>query len=111
MLAAAPALAARFPAVINFPGYTPAQLAGVFTALAGEAGFTPAPDALAKAAAVLGPGQRQRPAPVQLLNHAATAQARRITAASQPSDAAALSGICAVYIPGHLDPAAPPALD
>ena len=53
MLAAAPALAARFPAVINFPGYTPAQLAGVFTALAGEAGFTPAPDALAKAAAVL----------------------------------------------------------
>ena len=31
MLHAAPALAARFPAVIDFPGYTPAQL----TAIAG----------------------------------------------------------------------------
>ena len=43
MLATAPALAARFPAVIDFPGYTPAQLADVFAALAGEAGFTPPP--------------------------------------------------------------------
>ena len=41
MLAAARALAARFPAVIDFPGYTPAQLVGVFAALAGEARFDP----------------------------------------------------------------------
>lgn len=40
-LAATPPLAARFPAVIDFPGYTPAQLAGGLAALAGEAGFTP----------------------------------------------------------------------
>jgi hypothetical protein len=34
MLAANPALAARFPAIIDFPGYTPAQLAAIVTALA-----------------------------------------------------------------------------
>jgi AAA lid domain len=89
MLAEAPALAARFPAVIDFPGYTPAQLGGVFAALAGEAGFTPAPEALAKAAAVLARAEAARASgnarlAVQLLNHAATAQARRITAAPQP---------------------------
>ena len=43
MLAASPALAARFPAVIDFPGYTAAQLAGIFAILAGEAGFTLTP--------------------------------------------------------------------
>jgi hypothetical protein len=39
LLAASPALAARFPAIINFPGYTPAQLANIVTALASEAGL------------------------------------------------------------------------
>lgn len=116
MLAAAPALAARFPAVIDFPGYTPAQLTAVFAALAGEAGFTPTPDALTKAAAVLARAEADRASgnarlAVQLLNHAATAQARRITAAPQPSDTATLSAVCAADIPGHLEPATPPALD
>jgi hypothetical protein len=114
MLAASPALAARFPAVINFPGYTPAQLASVFAALAGEAGFTLAPDAPAKAAAVLAQAEAGRPCgnarlAVQLLNRAVTAQADRITAATQPPDPAALAAICAADIPGHLDPAVPPA--
>jgi hypothetical protein len=114
MLAAAPALAARFPAVIDFPGYTPAQLAGVFAALAGEAGFTLTPEAQAKAAAVLARAKATRASgnarlAVQLLNHAATAQARRITAAPQHPDTAALSAICAADIPGHLDPATAPA--
>src|ERR1700733_14012278 len=53
MLAANPALAARFPAVINFPGYTAGQLAAIFATLAGEAGFTMTPDAARKAAIVL----------------------------------------------------------
>jgi AAA lid domain len=89
MLAAAPALAARFPAVIDFPGYTPGQLGGVFSALAGEAGFAPTSEALAKAAAVLARAEAglvsgNARLAVQLLNHAATAQARRITAALSP---------------------------
>ena len=114
MLAAAPALAARFPAVIDFPGYTPAQFAGVFAVLAGEAGFTPTAEALAKAAAVLaraeaGRGNGNARLAVRLLNHAATVQARRISAAPQPPDTAALSVICAADIPGHLDTAAAPA--
>jgi ATPase family associated with various cellular activities (AAA) len=67
LLRANPALAARFPAVINFPGYTAGQLAAIFAALADEAGFTLTPGAARKAAAVLGPGRsrpplRQRPA-------------------------------------------------
>ena len=53
MLHANPALAARFPAVINFPGYTAGQLAAIFATLAGEAGFTLTPDAARKAATVL----------------------------------------------------------
>jgi hypothetical protein len=40
LLRASPALAARFPAVIDFPGYTSDQLAVIFAALAAEAGFT-----------------------------------------------------------------------
>ena len=116
MLAASPALAARFPAVIDFPGYTPAQLAGVFAALAGEAGFTLTPDAMTKAAAVLARAEAARACgnarlAVQLLNHAATAQAGRITADPQPPDPDVLAAICAGDIPDHLDPAAPPAPD
>jgi hypothetical protein len=33
LLRTSPALAARFPAVIDFPGYTAAQLAAIFAAL------------------------------------------------------------------------------
>ena len=53
MLHATPALAARFPAVIDFPGYTPAQLTAILHTLAAEAGLTLTPDAARKAAAVL----------------------------------------------------------
>jgi hypothetical protein len=53
LLAGHPALAARFPVIIDFPGYTPAQLAAILAALAAEAGFTLTPDAAAKAATVL----------------------------------------------------------
>jgi stage V sporulation protein K len=44
MLHAAPALAARFPAIIDFPGYTPAQLTTILQALATEAGLTLTPE-------------------------------------------------------------------
>jgi hypothetical protein len=84
--------------------------------LAGEAGFTLTAEATAKAAAVLARAEAGRACgnarlAVQLLNHAATAQAGRITAASEPADPAALATICAADIPGHLDPAVPPAPD
>ena len=48
---------------------------------------------------------------VQLLNHAATAQARRISAAPQLPDTAALSALYAADIPGCLEPATPPRPD
>jgi hypothetical protein len=52
LLRVSPPLAARFPAVIDFPGYTAGQLAAIFATLAGEAGFTLTPDAASKAATV-----------------------------------------------------------
>ena len=42
-LAGLPTLAGRFPTIIGFPGYDPAQLAAIFATLATEAGFTLAP--------------------------------------------------------------------
>jgi len=87
MLRASPALAARFPAVINFPGYTAAQLAAIFAALASEAGFTLTPGAPCKAAAVLaevGHGAGNARLAVRLLDHAAVSQARRVTPSSSP---------------------------
>jgi hypothetical protein len=38
LLRASPALAARFPVVIDFPGYTADELAAIFATLAEEAG-------------------------------------------------------------------------
>jgi hypothetical protein len=58
MLHAAPALAARFSAVIDFPGYTPAQLTTILKGLAAEAGLTLTPGAARKAAAVLADAER-----------------------------------------------------
>lgn len=43
LLRASPALAARFPVVIDFPGYTAGQLAAIFAVLAGEVGLTLTP--------------------------------------------------------------------
>ncbi len=116
LLAASPPLAARFPAVIDFPGYTAAHLAAIFATLAGEAGFTLTPDAASKAAAVLaqaegghGPGNARLA--VRLLDQATARQARRVTAAAQTPDPATLSTIRAADIPGHIDPGDPPADD
>jgi AAA lid domain/ATPase family associated with various cellular activities (AAA) len=113
LLAASPPLAARFPAVIDFPGYTPAQLAAIFAALAREAGFTLTPAAAAKAAAVLAAaesGSRAGSArlAVRLLDQATASQARRITAMPQPGDPVALSTIRPADIPARLDPCRPP---
>jgi hypothetical protein len=114
MLHASPALAARFPAVIDFPGYTAAQLAAIFAALAGEAGFTLTPDAARKAAAVLAEadhGAGNARLAVQLLDEVTVRQARRITAGPRPRDPATLSTIDAVDLPGHVRPPGPPADD
>jgi hypothetical protein len=115
LLAASPALAARFPVTIAFPGYTAAQLAAIFAALASEAGFTLTPDAAAKAAAVLAatpaghsPGNARRA--VRLLAQTTASHARRITA-TQPADPATLSMICAADIPPVLHHDDPPADD
>jgi SpoVK/Ycf46/Vps4 family AAA+-type ATPase len=114
MLAADPALAARFPAVIRFPGYAAGQLAAIFAALAGEAGFTLTPDAACKAAAVLaeaGRGGGNARLAVRLLDQAAVSQARRITAVAQSSDPAALGTIDAADIPAHVRAPDPPSDD
>ncbi len=116
LLRASPPLAARFPAVIDFPSYTAGQLAAIFTALAGEAGFTLTADAASKAAAVLaraegghGPGSARLA--VRLLDQATASQALRVAAAAQTPDPATLSTIRAADIPGHIDPGDPPADD
>jgi hypothetical protein len=103
LLAASPALAARFPVVIDFPGYTAVQLAAIFAALAREAGFTLTPDAAAKAADVLAGADADHGnarLAVRLLAQATASHARRITA-SEPADAT-LSTICAADIPSFL---------
>ena len=116
MLHANPALAARFPAVIDFPGYTAGQLTAIFTTLASEAGFTLTPEAARKAATVLaqaeaGHGSGNARLAVRLLGQATASQARRITTAAPSPDPAALSTIDAADIPGHVRPPAPPADD
>ncbi len=116
LLRASPALAARFPAVIDLPGYTAGQLATIFAALAGEAGLTLTSDAARKAAAVLaeaeaGHHRGNARLAARLLDQATVSQARRITTASQPRDPARLSIIDAADIPAHLQPPAPPADD
>jgi ATPase family associated with various cellular activities (AAA) len=89
MLHADPALAARFPAVIGFPGYTAGQLAAIFATLAGEAGFTLTTGAARKAATVLaraevGHGSGNARLAVRLLDQVTARQARRITTAASP---------------------------
>lgn len=106
LLRANPALAARFPAVIDFPGYTADELASVFAALAEEAGFTLTPAAAGKAAAVLGHAESRLHSgnarlAVRLLDQATTSQARRIAALPAP-DLAILSTISPDDIPGHI---------
>ena len=103
LLRAYPALAARFPAVIDFPGYTAGQLAAIFAALAGEAGFTLTPAAARKAAAVLaeaevGHGCANARLAFWLLDQATASQAR-VTTASRPGGPAELGTIRVADIP------------
>ena len=112
MLHAAPALAARFPAVIDFRGYTPAQLTAILHALAAEAGLTLTPGAARKAAAVLADAENGHATgnarlAVQLLTQATTSQAHRVTTSAQPCDPAALAALCAADIPDCMPSPAP----
>ncbi len=90
LLRASPALAARFPAVIDFPCYTAGQLAAIFATLAREAGFTLAPGAAAKAATVVaqaegGDGSGNARLAVRLMDQATARQARRIMTSASPA--------------------------
>ena len=89
LLQASPPLAARFPAIINFPGYTPGQLAAIFTTLAAEAGSPSPPAATGKAAAVLARAEADHSSgnarlAVRLLTQATASQAHRITTTPEP---------------------------
>ncbi len=86
-------LADRFPAIITFPPYTPADLAAIFARRAADAGFTVTTDAAAQATAVLGQATRAAGGQagsarlaVRLLDRAAARQARRVmTTGTDPS--------------------------
>jgi AAA lid domain/ATPase family associated with various cellular activities (AAA) len=105
-----PPLAARFRAVINFPGYTPSQLSAIFVALADEAGLRLTTAARSKAAAVLAQAERDRVPgnarlAVGLLNQATAAQARRLAAWSSRSQTpVALATVNEMDIPDRLSP-------
>jgi hypothetical protein len=77
-----PVLASRFPAIIDFPGYTATELAGIFAVLAGEAGFTLTSAAERKAATVLGQVNSGRAAgwlrPGHLVQHGAADHPQRL---------------------------------
>ena len=108
LLQGSPSLAARFRAVIDFPGYTPGQIAVIFGALVEEAGLTPTPAAQSKAAAVLARAEGDRGSgnarlAVRLLNQATAIQALRVASASGPDrDPAGLHTLSAADIPDEL---------
>jgi hypothetical protein len=111
LLHGSPSLAARFRAVVDFPGFTPGQLAVIFGSLADEAGLTLTPAAESKAAGVLaraeggrGPGNARLA--VRLLNQATAIQALRVAAVSAAPgrDPAALHTLSAADIPDQLPP-------
>ena len=109
-----PPLAARFRAVIDFPGYAPGQLLAIFVALADDAGLRLTTAARSKAAAVLAraesdhvPGNARLA--VGLLNQATAAQARRLAAWSSRSQTpVALATVNEADIPDRLSPATVP---
>lgn len=112
LLHTSPALAARFAATIDFPGYTATQLTAVFAALAAEAGFTIAPAAERKAAALLASiDTGNARIAVQLLTEAAASQAQRMTRTPQLTDPVTLRTINALDIPDRLHPQHLPAED
>jgi len=95
-------LAARFAAVVSFPGYDPADLDAVFARLAADSGFVLGEGAQARAGAVLsgetGAGRGSARLAVDLLSMVTVAQARRIAA-----DGGSPVTITAADIPGQLD--------
>lgn len=103
-----PQLAARFLAVIDFPGYTPAQLGEVFGHLADEAGLRLTVGARQKSAAVLEQAEREARSgnarlAVRLLNEARAAQAQRVARGSSADrDLGALVTIIDADIPERL---------
>jgi AAA lid domain/ATPase family associated with various cellular activities (AAA) len=105
-----PPLAARFRAVIDFPGYTPEQLTVIVIALADEAGLRLTTAARSKAAAVLaraeeGRNSRNARLAVALVNQATAAQARRVAAESSRSqNPGILNTITDTDIPDCLHP-------
>jgi hypothetical protein len=116
LLRSSPVLAARFLAVIDFPGYAPGQLTAIFTRLAAEAGFTLTPDATDKTAVVLAAAEAGRASgnarlAVGLLAQARAMQARRLAAMPGAPDLVTLSTMCAADIPEYLRSEDPPADD
>jgi SpoVK/Ycf46/Vps4 family AAA+-type ATPase len=109
LLRASPPLAARFPVIIDFPRYTPEQLAAIFATLAAESGFTLTAGATHKASEVL-EGTDSRSATgsariaMELLDQTTISQALRIATSNQARDPAEVSSIRSVDIPDHLDP-------
>lgn len=112
LLRARPALASRFPVIIDFPRYTAGQLAAIFATLASEAGFTLTPAAARKAGAVLGRAHRDLAGSarlaVLLLEQATASQALRVTTARRPPVAPEACMIRAMDIPDQLNPQDPP---
>jgi hypothetical protein len=105
-----PPLAGRFRAVIDFPGYTPGQLAAILVTLAGEAGLVLTTAARSKAAAVLAQAENGRSSgnarlAVGLLNQATVAQARRVAAeSSRGQTPGVLNTVTETDIPDCLHP-------
>jgi hypothetical protein len=113
LLYAAPPLAARFRAVIDFPRYTPAQLGAIFIVLVDEAGLSLTPEAERTAAALLAQAEADRPCgnarlAVRLLTQVTAAQARRMAASPEAQLQAGLSTVIEADIPQRLDRDDPP---
>lgn len=102
-----PALATRFPTIVDFPGYAPEHLAEIFGTLANEAGFTLTAAATHKASAVLEEAHRSSASgtarlAVELLDQTTVNQALRMAKAMQTREPAELGTICGTDIPGHV---------
>jgi hypothetical protein len=116
LLGSNPPLAARFPVVIDFPGYAPGQLAAIFATLADEAGFTLTPAAERGAAALLvqtagGHSASNARLAVQLLDQAIATHACRIIAERRFPELSAENTITEADIPGHLQLREPHSID
>jgi hypothetical protein len=105
-----PPLAARFRAVIEFRGFTPAELSAIFGDLADEAGLRLTPAARSKADDLIACAENDHHSgnarlAVRLLNQATEIQARRIASSSARAQTpAALITITDADIPAHLHP-------